>query len=40
MSLHLTFFANAIVTTVLVYFAATELDLTRLAIGLILAATA
>ena len=27
MSLHLTFFANAIVTTVLVYFAATELDL-------------
>ena len=37
-SLHLTFFANAIVTTVLVYFAATELDLDALAIGLVLAA--
>ena len=38
-SLHLTFFANAIVTTVLVYFAATELDLDAPAIGLILAAS-
>jgi MFS family permease len=38
-SLHLWFFANAMVTTVLVYFATTELHLDPLAIGLVLAAT-
>lgn len=38
-SLHLWFFANGIVTTVLVYFATTELHLDALAIGLVLAAT-
>ncbi|EWT00913.1 MFS transporter [Intrasporangium oryzae NRRL B-24470] len=37
-SLHLWFFANAIVSTVLVYFAATELHLDALAIGVVLAA--
>jgi MFS family permease len=37
-SLHLTFFFNAVVTTVLVHFAATELGLDALAIGLVLAA--
>lgn len=37
-SLHLWFFANAIVTTVLVYFAATELRLDAVAIGVVLAA--
>lgn len=38
-SLHLWFFANAMVTTVLVYFATTELGLDPLAVGLVLAAT-
>ena len=38
-SLHLWFFANAMVTTVLVYFATTELHLDPLAVGLVLAAT-
>ena len=38
-SLHLWFFANGIVTTVLVYFATTELHLDALAIGMVLAAT-
>ncbi|GAA2741383.1 MFS transporter [Terrabacter aerolatus] len=38
-SLHLWFFANAMVTTVLVYFATTELHLDALAVGLVLAAT-
>ena len=38
-SLHLWFFANGIVTTVLVYFATTELHLDALGIGLVLAAT-
>lgn len=37
-SLHLTFFFNAVVTTVLVHFAAIELGLDALAIGLVLAA--
>lgn len=37
-SLHITFFFNSVVTTVLVYFAATELHLDALAIGLALAA--
>lgn len=37
-SLHITFFFNSVVTTVLVYFAATELHLDALAIGLVLAA--
>ena len=38
-SLHLWFFANAMVTTVLVYFATTELHLDAIAVGLVLAAT-
>jgi MFS family permease len=37
-SLHLTFFFTSVVTTVLVYYAATELHLDALAIGLVLAA--
>jgi MFS family permease len=37
-SLHLTFFFNSVVTTVLVYFASTELGLDALSIGLVLAA--
>lgn len=39
LSLHLWFFANAMVTTVLVYFATTELHLDPIAVGLVLAAT-
>lgn len=38
-ALHVWFFANAMVTTVLVYFATTELHLDALAVGLVLAAT-
>ena len=38
-ALHLWFFFNAVVTTVFVYFAATELELDALAIGIALAAT-
>jgi len=38
-ALHLWFFANAMVTTVLVYFATTELHLDPIAVGLVLAAT-
>ncbi len=38
-ALHLWFFANAMVTTVLVYFATTELHLDAIAVGLVLAAT-
>jgi len=38
-SLHLWFFANSMVTTVLVFFATTELGLDALGIGLVLAAT-
>jgi len=38
-ALHLWFFANAMVTTVLVYFATTELQLGPIAVGLVLAAT-
>ncbi|GAA3691627.1 MFS transporter [Terrabacter ginsenosidimutans] len=38
-ALHLWFFANAMVTTVLVYFATTELQLDAIAVGLVLAAT-
>ncbi|GAA2480580.1 MFS transporter [Terrabacter carboxydivorans] len=38
-ALHLWFFSNAMVTTVLVYFATTELHLDALAVGLVLAAT-
>jgi MFS family permease len=37
-SLHLTFFFNSVVTTVLVYFASTELGLDALSIGFVLAA--
>lgn len=37
-ALHLSFFFNSVVTTVLVYFASTELGLDALAIGLVLAA--
>jgi len=38
-ALHLWFFANAMVTTVLVYFATTELHLDPIAVGVVLAAT-